>query len=185
MKEVQLDMWQPPRQWRIVTADTDLAHVFPPPSTFSFVPASSGAGFNIKHQTPTPDCFCNTVLVRAGHTEPTFEQMTGETELPEWADDNDVIKGKYSTAQDRMRSHFLLDPDVQRLQGLIRVPCHAHGAKLATKFVQNHSPMWIQTLIHVYQFPSVVNGDAPLLVIWAPLSPVCPLNGNGTVIGLS
>ena len=45
--------------------------------------------------------------------------------------------------------------------------------------------MWINTLIQVYQFSDVVDGKRPLLVVRAPLSPVCPTNGNGTAIGYS
>ena len=186
MKNINADLWQPARQWRIVTADADLAHVFPPPSTFSFDPTQDGNGFNIRNMygTPSPDCFSQTVLIRAGTSEPTFEQMTGETELPDWADDP-VTRKQYTDAADLMSAHFQKDPDVKRLQGFIRIPCHAHGAKLEPQYLQNHSPMWIQTQINVYQFSGVVNGDGPLLVIWTPISRVCPLNGNGTIIGLS
>ena len=84
-----------------------------------------------------------------------------------------------------MATHMQKDGDVKRLQGVIKVPCHAHGAPLAKGAVPGHSPLWIKTLIHFYQFSDVIDGDRPLLVARAPLSPMCPLNGDGTALGLS
>lgn len=185
MKEVNTDMWATPRSWQIIIADVDLAHVFAPSSTLTVEPTGDGGGFSFKNpfQAPSPDCFSGTRLIRAGTSQPTFEQMTGELCLPSWSNEAGIVD-RYTRAQDRIRSYLQADPDVQRLQGHMRIPCHAHGAKLDTKSLQGHAPMWVNTLVHVYQFANVVNGDRPLLVIWAPLSPVCPMNGNGTVLGL-
>jgi hypothetical protein len=180
------DSWQTGRPWQIVSADLDLAHVFLP-LKFNFTPHTREdglQGYKITHlfQAPYPDSFTESFLVCAGHTQPTFKTIADRDTLPnyesKWAAD-------YTKVALRMASHMDKDRDVKRLEGIIKVPCHAHAAPLATGAVAGHPPMWIKTLIHFYQFSNVIDGDRPLLVARAPLSPMCPLNGDGTALGLS
>jgi hypothetical protein len=177
--------WQTDRGWQIVRADLDLAHVFLPLGRFNFAlgkNADGHPGYTVTHASVLPDCFEKTFLVEAGSSQPTFKQIANRDTLPKfetrYADD-------YKTVSEMMEKHMQKDRDVKRLEGTIKVPCHAHGAALKTEALAGHAPMWIKTLIHVYQFNDVVNGDGPLLVIRAPLSPTCPLNGDGTAVGLA
>jgi hypothetical protein len=187
MADTTSDPWQTGRPWQIVRADLDLAHVFLPLSSFTFeaVTREDGVkGYTIAHtfQAPNPDCFASSFLVPVGTGEPVFENVAQIKTLPLY--DNDSANA-YADVSAKIATHMDQNRDVKRLEGVIRVPCHAHGAELADGVVEDHSPLWIKTLIHVYQFGNVVDGKRPLLVLRAPLSPVCPTNGDGTALGWS
>ena len=172
------------RSWQIVRADLDLAHVFLPLSNFSFKATSRNGmdGYTIVHngQSPVPDCFCDSFLTLIGSHKPTFEAITKKSTLPLFTKDS---AAEYAEVSDAMAQYTEKNREIQRLEGVVRIPCHAHGASLHKDAATDHSPMWIKTLLHVYQFGNVVKGDRPLLVLRAPLSPVCPLNGDGGAIG--
>jgi hypothetical protein len=178
--------WQTDRPWQIVRADLELAHVFMPMSSFKFepVPGSDGKAFTIEHtnQAPHPDCFGNTVLRAVGSSHATFEKIAARKTLPLYGRDTASV---YTDISVKVAKYMDQDPEVQRLEGIIRVPCHAHGAQLPKDAAAGHAPFWVKTLIHVYQFSKVVNGDRPLLLIRAPLSPFCPMNGDGTAAGIA
>jgi hypothetical protein len=181
------DPWQTGRPWQIVRADLDLAHVFLPLSSFTFEPATSTdgiSGYTIAHtnQSPEPDCFAGSFLRPVGTSQPKFETITNKTSLPLY---DKTSASEYADVSAQMAAYMEQDPEVRRLEGVIKVPCHAHGAVLASDVIPGHPPMWIKTIIHIYQFSDVVNGDHPLLLLRAPLSPLCPANGGGTAIGLS
>jgi hypothetical protein len=176
--------WQTDRSWQIVRADLELAHVFMPMSSFKFVALSDGSGYQVVHtnQGPYPDCFAGVTLHHAGSTQIAFEKAAARPTLPAY--DSSSAKD-YTTAARKMVEFLDKDPNVERLEGIIRVPCHAHGAELPDDAVPGHRAFWVKTLIHVYQFSNVVNGDHPLVVFRAPLSPFCPTNGDGTAMGVA
>jgi hypothetical protein len=184
MTDPTRDPWQTDRPWQIVRADLGLAHVFMPLSGFKFEPAAAGNGYTIVHtyQAPQPDCFAGMVLRPAGSSRPTFEQIAQLKTLPAYDTSSASVYADVSAKVDTFMDQ---DLEVQRLEGVVKVPCHAHGAQLADDVLADHSPFWIKTLIHVYQFNNVVNGDGPLLLFRAPLSPLCPINGDGTAIGIA
>jgi hypothetical protein len=74
---------------------------------------------------------------------------------------------------------------LQHLEGKITIPCHAYPAQLEESGAPEHTPQPNEIPIHVYQFADAVVGGKPLLVIHTPLDPVCPVNGNGTVLAYS
>jgi hypothetical protein len=188
MLDTNADPWITGRPWQIVRADLDLAHVFLPLSQFSFQPMTSKdgvKGYTITHsyQAPQPDCFSRSFLAPVGTSPPpAFEKIADRKTLPVYDSDSATT---YANVSELIVAHMEQNREVKRLEGIIRIPCHAHGATLEDETPPDHSPMWINTLIQVYQFTDVVDGKRPLLVVRAPLSPVCPTNGNGTATGYS
>lgn len=187
MSEKTLDPWQTGRPWQIVRADLELAHVFLPLSSFTFKPATRKdglEGYTIAHtyQAPHPDCFARTFLLPVGTKDAAFDTIADRKTLPMYDSDRATT---YSEVAAKMATYMDKNRDVKRLEGEIKIPCHAHGAELSEEAVPGHSPMWVKALIHVYQFSGVVDGKHPLLVIRAPLSPFCPMNGDGTALGWS
>lgn len=181
------DPWRPARPWQIVRADLDLAHVFMPLSSFRFEQvqdAKLGTGYKLVHtyQAPHPNCFCDTFLRPAGRSRPTFATAAKRKTLPLY---DAKTAADYETATEHLVDFLDRDPEVQRLEGIVRVPCHAHGGTLPKNALQGHAPMWIKTNIHFYQFDNVIDGDRPLLLVRAPLSPLCPTNTDGTAAGLA
>jgi hypothetical protein len=189
------DPWITGRPWQIVRSDLELAHIFLPLNQFLFQPMTrkdpkgySVKGYTISHayQAPQPDCFSRSFLAPVGTQPPPAldEFWDGKKPLPVY--DNDSATA-YVDVSESIVAHMEQNPEVKRLEGIIRVPCHAHGATIKDKddkeIPPDHSPMWINTLIQVYQFSDVVVGKRPLLVIRAPLSPICPTNGGGTATG--
>jgi hypothetical protein len=184
MTDSNQNPWQTDRPWQMVRADLGLAHVFMPLSDFRFVPAADGNGYTIVHtyQPPQPDCFAGVVLRSVGSSRPTFEQIAQCKTLPAYDTSSASV---YADISAKMDTFMEQDCDVQRLEGIARIPCHAHGAQLADSALADHSPLWIKTLVHVYQFSNVIAGDGPLLVFRAPLSPICPTNGDGTAVAIA
>jgi len=188
MSKINADPWQTDRPWQIVRADLDLAHVFLPLSRFFFKPttAKNGLqGYTITHpyQLPQPDCFSRSFLVPVGTSPPpAFEKIADMKTLPPYDSDSATT---YADVSALIVTHMEQNREVKRLEGIIRIPCHSHGATLEDETPPDHSPMWINTLIQVYQFSDVVDGKSPLLLLRAPLSPICPTNGGGTAIGYS
>jgi hypothetical protein len=178
------DPWQTDRPWQIVRSDVSLAHVFMPLSSFNIVPAGTGNGYTIAHtyQSPQPDCFAGVVLRPTGSSQPTFEQVAKCKTLPAYDNGSAAV---YADMTANVAKFMEQDYEVKRLEAVVRVPCHAHGATLQAGAVANHPPFWVKTLIHVYQFSNVINGDGPLLLFRAPLSPLCPTNSDGTAIGIA
>jgi hypothetical protein len=184
MTDSTRDPWQTDRPWQIIRSDVSLAHVFMPLSSFNIVPASTGNGYTIVHtyQPPQPDCFADVVLRPTGSSQPTFQQVAQCPTLPAY---DDTSASAYADVALKAAAFMEQDYEVQRLEGVIKVPCHAHGAALPAEVLADHPPFWIRTLIHVYQFSNVVNGDGPLLLLRAPLSPLCPTNTDGTAVGIA
>jgi len=181
------DPWRPERPWQIVRADLDVAHVFMPLSSFRFEQVQDpklGDGYKIVHdfQAPHPNCFCDTFLRAAGKTAPTFEAASKRKTLPMYTKQSAT---DYAAVADNLVEFLTRDHEVRRLEGVIKVPCHAHGGPLAKDSDDAHAPMWVRTMIHVYQFDNVIDGDRPMLLVRAPLSPLCPTNTDGTAIGLA
>jgi hypothetical protein len=196
MSDTNADPWITGRPWQIVRADLDLAHVFLPLNQFFFQPTTRKKdgvkdaikGYTITHtyQTPQPDWFSNSFLAPVGTSPPPFDEIWDRKTLPVYDSDS---ASAYTNVSELIVAHLEQNPEVKRLEGIIKVPCHAHGATINDKddneIPPDHSPMWINTLIQVYQFSDAVVGKRPLLVIRAPLSPICPTNGNGTATGYS
>lgn len=186
MTDSTRDPWQTDRPWQIVRADLNLAHVFMPLSGFKFEPVSGSGGgaYTIVHmnQPPSPDCFAGMVLRPAGTSQPTFEKIAERKTLPCYDKNSASV---YADISAKLAKFMDQDREVKRLEGVIRVPCHAHGAQLADDAIADHSPFWVKTFIHVYQFSNVIDGDGPMLLFRAPLSPLCPTNGDGTAVGIA
>jgi hypothetical protein len=172
------------RTWTIFSSDLDLAHVMLPLSGFrleNVSPAGTSPAFRVLHdQVPALDCFADSVLVPAGDQTPSFFQITNKEELPLYAQDT---VGEYIDVLESMGTYMTQNTTVQRLEGVIKIPCHAHSAQFPVG-TQPHSPLTADTPVHLYQFGDVVTGGFPLLVVRTPLSPLCPRNGDGTAIGL-
>jgi len=173
------------RNWTIVSADLDLAHVMLPLTSFRLENVSAAGktpAFRVLHdQAPALDCFAGSLLVPAGDQQPSFFEITRKEELPLYTLDT---VGEYVDVLESMGTYMMKNPAVQRLEGVMKIPCHAHSR--STKFprgTQPHSPSTIDTPVHLYQFGGVVTGGLPLLVMRAPLSPQCPMNGDGTALG--
>jgi hypothetical protein len=184
MTDPTRDPWLTDRSWQIVRADLGLAHVFMPLSSFKFQPAAAGDGYTIVHtdQPPQPDCFGGTLLRPAGSSRPTFEQVAQCKTLPVYDTSSASVYADVSAKADMFMDQ---DPEVQRLEGVIRVPTHAHGAQPADSVPADQSPLWSSKPIHVYQFSNVVGGDGPLLLFRVPLSPQSRTNGDGTAVALA
>jgi hypothetical protein len=185
MMTAAINSWT--RNWTIVSSDLDLAHVLLPLSSFTLEnvsPAGQNPQFRVLHnyQAPALDCFANALLVPAGDQQPSFFEIAGKEELPPYTLDT---VGEYVDVLESMGTYMMRNPSVQRLEGVMKIPCHAHsrGAKFP-RGTQSHSPSTIDTPVHLYQFGGVVKGGLPLLVMRAPLSPHCPKNGDGTAIGV-
>jgi hypothetical protein len=175
------------RNWTIVSADLDLAHVMLPLSSFRLEnvgPDSTSPVFRVLHnnQAPALDCFAESRLTPAGDRQPTFYEITGKEQLPLYTLDT---VGEYIDVLEVMGPYMMKNPGVQRLEGVIKIPCHAHGGKCAPDTPGWHSPSAIDAAVHLYQFDGAVEGGLSLLVVRAPLSQRCPMNGDGTVIGYS
>lgn len=172
------------RNWTIVSADLDLAHVMLPLSSFRLENASTdntSPVFRVLHNNqPALDCFAESRLTPTGDRQPTFHEITGKEQLPLYTH---ATVGEYIDVLESMGPYMMQNPGVQRLQGVIKIPCHAHGGKCAPGTAGWHAPSTIETAVHLYQFGGVVEGGLPLLVVRAPLSQRCPMNGDGTVIG--
>ena len=179
------------RAWQIVRADLDLAHVVAPLSSFTFEPTTRKTidGYTIEGYkiAPTgdataPHCFNESFLVPVGTHLPTFDAITKKKRLPLFTDKSAT---EYVDVCDMIALYMERNREFQRLEGVIAVPCHPAGAAAPKGTLADHSSLRIKTLLHVYQFGNVVDGERPLLVMRAPLSPVCPTNGDGTAIGYS
>ncbi len=185
MMTAAINSWT--RDWTIVSADLDLAHVMLPLSSFQLKnenPTGESPAFRVLHnyQTPALDPFAGVLLVPAGDQKPSFFEITSKEQLPLYTLDT---VGEYVDVLESMGTYMMKNPSVQRLEGVIKIPCHAHshGAKFP-RGTRPHSPSAIDTPVHLYQFDGVVEGGRHLLVMRAPLSPHCPKNGDGTAIAI-
>jgi len=182
MTPAAINSWS--RNWTIVSADLDLAHLMLPLSSFKLEnvsPAGKNPQFRVLHdQPPALDCFADSLLVPAGNQQPNFYDITKKEQLPLYGLDT---VGEYVDVLDAMGSYMMKNKEVQRLQGVIKMPCHAHSAKYSPGAPGHHAPSTVDLEVHLYQFAGVLEGGLPLLVIRAPLSYRCAMNGDGTAIG--
>jgi len=186
MKDTTPDHWATGRTWQIVRADLDLTHVFTPKSGFTFEPATNAAGvkgYKIVHkfQSPHPVCFGATFLQPAGDIEPTFAQVAKVPPLPAF---DDTSAQQYADVSAAMAAHMDENPDVQHLEGQIKVPVHAADTAPGAETLDDPS-RWMTATVRIYQFTDAVVGNSPLLLVRKPLLPASAANGNGTAIGLS
>jgi hypothetical protein len=184
MMTAAINSWT--RNWMIVSADLDLAHVMLPLSSFRLeaTPDNTSPVFRVLHnnQAPALDCFAESRLVPADGSQPTFSDITGKKQLPLYTL---ATVGDYIDVQDQMGQYLMEHSDVQHLEGKIKIPCHSQDGKRARGTKDWHSPAAIEIDVKLYQFSGAVEGGRPLLVVRAPLSPRCPMNGDGTVVGYS
>ncbi len=185
MKATTQDPWT--RDWQIVSAQLDIAHVMLPLSSFRLDiknPGEASPLYRIAYNTqaPTPDCFAGTELAPVAGEEVTFYRITKRERLPSYAPDADTVS-EYSAIADMMSAFMQKNRSVSRLEGTIRIPCHAHGTDVRQGRAP-HSPLSFETTVHFYRFDRVVDGKLPLLVVRTPLSPLCPWNADGTAMGL-
>jgi hypothetical protein len=181
------DPWLTGRTWRIVRADLNLAHVFIPLSSFTFeaaVTPEGVSGYTIAHtyQAPLPDFFTGIFLRPVGNSQADFQAITQKISLPLYSKTSAT---EYADVSDQIAIYMEKNPGFQHLESEIMVPCHADSAAVPGNAAPSHPRKWAPTSIHIYQFSNVVNEDLPLLVIRAPLSPLCPANGGGTATGYS
>jgi hypothetical protein len=189
--------WTDPT-WTVVRADLDIAHVMLPLCSFKLQTAPKAVGeyasyvIAYKHQAPAPDSFGGVTLVETGEDELQLSDIPGITDLP------GVPKGGklppydtdsatlYTQASELMSNYLTQHSELQRLEAIMQIPCHAHGSR-TEKYdppIPNHLPFTIKTTVQLYQISDAVTDGSPLLVIRTPLSPTCPVNGNGTAIGV-
>jgi len=178
--------------WTIVSADLVLAHVMLPLTSFRLEedadasPDGTKPVFRVFHndRDPALNCFAETRLrLAGGDRQPDFHAITGKEQLPLYTL---ATVGAYIDVLELMGPYLTKNQkEIQRLQGTIKIPCHAHGGKCAPGETGWHSPSAIDVDVHFYHFGDVVEGGRSLLVVRAPLSKKCPMNGDGTVIGYS
>jgi hypothetical protein len=175
------DPWT--RNWTIVSADLDLAHVMLPLSSFTLVKDTNSPAYRVMHnyQAPALDCFAASLLVPAGTQQASFFDITSKEQLPLYTHDT---VGEYVEVLQSMCTYMTENTAVQRLEGIIKMPCHAHSAQFP-EGTQPHPPATFDTPVHLYRFDGVVTGGLPLLVVRTPLSPLCPGNGDGTAMGVA
>src|SRR5882724_9155862 len=84
------DPWT--RNWTIVSADPNVAHVMLPLSSFTLKNVSlagTSPVYQIVHndEVPDPDCFAGSFLVPVGNHRPTFAEITQRADLPLYTPD--------------------------------------------------------------------------------------------------
>src|SRR5882757_6241743 len=151
MMTAAINSWT--RDWTIVSADLDLAHVMLPLSSFRLKnedTTGESPAFRVLHnyQTPALDCFAGALLHPAGDEQPSFFEITKKELLPLYTLDT---VGEYVEVLESMGQYMTRNPAVQRLEGVIKIPCHAHSGKFP-QGVLPHSPATINATVHLYQF---------------------------------
>jgi hypothetical protein len=184
MTSATADPWT--RNWTIVSADLDVAHVMLPLSNFRLDNLSNGGNapvYRVTHNAgpPAPDYFSGALLRPSGANAPSFFDITKMGQLPLYTQET---ASQYADVSDLMGTYLAQNTAVRRLEGQIRIPCHPAGGQPPPDTLPGHSPQTITTLVHLYQFDNAVTGGRPLLVVHTPLSPTCPTNGDGTAIGM-
>ncbi len=189
------------RQWRIVWAGHDVAHVFVPHNDVSLTPPVSDTGkfrLDCGCKVPHPECFGSTFLHQRGNQTPSFEDAVGRTALlggvtgavlPHYAPDDPAAKAKYDDAADILRNYLIRTPDLQRLEGVVNARVWPDKAGNLVPDVSGDSKHMVMTVIQLFQFPNAVDMDGlnkkgPLLAIRIPLSVSCVLNSDGTALGV-
>jgi hypothetical protein len=185
MNDTPPDLWATDRIWHIVRADVDLTHAFAPNSGFVFEQGTNSAGikgYRIVHrvQCPHPRCFGDTFLRPAGNTQPTF----AAAKVPPLPAFNADSAQQYADVSAAIAAHMDENPDVQHLEGTIKVPLHAADATPGAETLDDPS-QWMEATVRIYQFTDGVVGNSPLLLVSNPPSPASAANGGGTAIGLS
>jgi hypothetical protein len=188
----EANQWTGPT-WTVMRADEDIAHVMLPLGSFKLQGTTkTGYAVNYGRQAPTPDCFCKTTLVETAGDELSLSDVPGLSDLA------GMIKGQlppydsdsanlYTKVSELISSYGAQNGDLNRLEAIIRIPCHAHGTRTEnySPSIPNHLPFTVKTAVQLYQIPNALSTDgSPLLVIHTPLSPTCPVNGNGSAIGV-
>src|SRR6266404_4054009 len=106
MTPAAINSWS--RNWTIVSADLDLAHVMLPLSSFTLKnvsPAGENPEFRVLHdQPPALDCFADSVLVPAGDQQANFYDITKKEQLPLYSLDT---VGEYIDVLDSMGRYML------------------------------------------------------------------------------
>jgi hypothetical protein len=188
------NQWTDPT-WTVVHADLDIAHVMLPLGTFKLrvdTEAAEYPTFLVDHsyQAPVPDCFAGVSLVARGQGELQLKGIDGLAGVKSIAESGTLRPYNKDSAEDYIRvidamgSYLTQHSKLNRLEGIIRIPCHWHGAPLKDykPAISPHAPVWVKTTIQLYLVTKAVDAKSPLLVVRTPLSPACPMNGDGTAI---
>lgn len=188
MNDTTPDPWVTGRVWHIVRADVDLKHAFAPNSGFIFEHDTNENridGYRIVHkfQCPHPRCFGDTFLQPVGNTQPTFAAAEMPP-LPAYNADNADNAKQYAAVSAAIAARMDENPDVQRLEGTIKVPVHPADTTPGAETLDDPA-QWMPATVRIYQFTDGVVGNAPLLLVSNHLSPTKAANGGGTAIGLS
>jgi hypothetical protein len=166
--------------WTIVHADLDIAHVMTPLRDFRLEntnAAGNPASYRIvQNQATNPvDCFTSAILRPAGVETPSFSDITRMGQLPLYGRDT---ASQYVDVSELMGTYLTTNTTVQRLEGQVRIP---PATASSSRGVAPHAI--IPTTLHLYLFNNAIVGGLPLLVIRAPLTPLSPMNGDGTAMG--
>jgi len=172
--------------WTIVHSDLDIAHITGSLTDFTFHPTnaeSQDPTYELAHnvQVPSPDWFAGALLRPVGEEQPSFWEITHTEQLPFYSRDTAT---QYAYVSDILGSYFARNTGVKRLEGIIRVPLTEFRRPHYSPNPTDKSSLIIKTLIHFYQFPGVIEGGLPLLVVRTPLSPFNFTNGDGTAMGI-
>lgn len=173
-------------KWSIVRSDIEIAAAMLPLKNFT-LQKSNGASpqntYRLAHPTAevVSGYFKDTFFREAGHEVPRLGDITHNgASLPRHSPDTDAL---YVEVSELMSNYLLQKPDTRRLEGVMKIPCHPYGSSGHADSVPGHTPMTINTPIQFFQFPDAIEGGLSLLFARAPLSPFCPMNGDGTAIG--
>jgi len=127
-----------------------------------------------------PFRFGHTFLEPAGNTLPTFAAAKMPP-LPAYNADN---AQQYADVAAAIAAHMDENPDVQHLEGTIKVPVHGADTTPGAETLDDPA-RWMEATVRIYQFTDGVVGNSPLLLVSNQLSPASAANGGGTAIGLS
>ena len=177
-------------KWTIVRADRDLEHVMLPLKTFRMrtINRKAPRSYQLVHEDPPPTqtCFAGAKLVHIGHEPPDLRKILGKSKakLPAYDQNNKKIVTRYAKDSELISSYMAVNPQIERLEGVVTIPCHDPAVPLHKKALVGHEPFKVQTLLQFYHFPKAVEGGHSLLFVRAPVRPGCPMNGDGTAGGV-
>lgn len=182
MKPNAADSWE--RDWSIISADADIAHLMTQMTDFRFrkvQSAGNGPEYEVVYNgpPPSPDHFSGIRFVPVEGREVHFRDIPRSETLPAYKQGNGYPYGKVA---DGIVEFIGSTPNIQRLEGVLRVDCHDPKWPLASG-VKPHAVSSFDADVHFYQFDGAFEDGLPLLLVRFPLSPRCPRNGDGTAVG--
>src|ERR1700743_1479331 len=123
--------WTDPT-WSEVRADVDIAQLMRPLSSFKLKIAPKAAGYTVAHndQPLPPDCFAGVTLFETGEGQMQLKSIPGLSSVEPLPPYNADSADQYLQISDLLGSYLTQHSELNRLEGIIEIPCHANGARL-------------------------------------------------------